>query len=109
MLFNSYLFIFIFLPITICIYYLAGRFGKATLSKAVLLIVSYVFVAYANPWYLLILLISTSVNYIFNRWIYNKTSGAKTMLIIGIVFNVALLGYFKYTNFLNSTKFFEFF
>ncbi len=103
MLFNSYVFILVFLPITICIYYLACRTTNPVFPKVVLLLASCVFIAYANPFYLLILLISTGVNFICNQSIQAKPSTAKTVMIVGVAFNVILLGYFKYTNFLIDT------
>ena len=100
MLFNSYPFIFLFLPITISVYYLACKSKSTSFPKAVLLLASYIFIAYTNPLYLGILLISTGGNYLCNRIIKAKPSTAKTAVILGVIFNICLLGYFKYTNFL---------
>lgn len=100
MLFNSYIFVFLFLPITVFLYFLAGKVEKPALSKIVLLVMSYAFIGYANPIYVLILLFSTVVNYICNRVLRSKPLRARSILVVGVLFNIVLLGYFKYSNFL---------
>ena len=56
MLFNSYVFLFLFLPLSLIGYYLFVHLGKETAAKLVLTAASLIFYAYANPVYLLILL-----------------------------------------------------
>lgn len=98
-LFNSYEFILLFLPISICLYYLLGKADNPLVSKSLLLVLSYVFIAYSNLFYLYTLLLSSTVNYLCNRIIKSRQSMSRIILSLGIIFNVALLGYFKYTNF----------
>ena len=63
MLFNSYLFILLFFPLCLAGFYLAERRGKAALAKLWLLLFSFWFYGYANPYYLWLLLGSIGVNY----------------------------------------------
>lgn len=100
MLFNSYIFILFFLPITICGYFLLNRFKKYKIAKAFLLIMSLWFYAYFNMTYLPIILVSI----LFNFWIYKAMKNTsktkkKCLLILGLVFNIGMLGYFKYFDF----------
>ena len=100
LLFNSYPFILLFLPITLCVYYAVGRSGNTRYSKAVLLLFSYVFLAFANPLSPLILFFSTVCNYFLNEWIRTARSKARHIAALGIVFNVMLLACFKYSKLL---------
>lgn len=101
MLFNSFVFIFCFLPITFLLYFLLNKFGKYNLAKAVLVVCSLYFYAFFNWSYLLIILSSICFNYMIG-WgldIYRSRRVRKYLLSIGVIFNVGLLGYFKYTDF----------
>ena len=100
MIFNSYPFLFYFLPITFCVYYLACTSKSTSFTKVILLLASYAFIAYANPVCLVILLISSGINYLCNRLMKAVPSSSKQMMVLGVIFNLFLLGYFKYTNFL---------
>ncbi len=62
--------------------------------QAVLLIASYVLYFTWGPWFAAVLLSSTVVNYLVGEWLRRKPSGS--ILFIGILFNLALLGSFKY-------------
>lgn len=106
MLFNSYTFIFAFLPIA-----LLGFFGLSRLrwTKGAIVwmaIASLFFYAYWNPAYLLLLLVSISVNYAIGQQLdkcLRASFSAKVLLILGITFNLALLGYYKYARFFVSS------
>jgi alginate O-acetyltransferase complex protein AlgI len=108
MLFNSYQFIFVFLPIVFC-----GFFGIAHFSRrwAALWMacVSLVFYGWENPRFVVILLTSIGFNYGMGYLIGQATTDkpssnqAKTLLTIAVICNLGLLGYFKYTNFLINT------
>ena len=100
MLFNSYLFILFFLPLTVILYYTVGKSGNCTGAKLVLLLASYIFLGYANLLFPLILLLSTVCNYLINQQIRAGRSKSRLWTICGIIFNVALLIFFKYSNFL---------
>lgn len=102
MIFSSYEFIFIFLPIVLVTYYLIGRFtGNQKIQNLLLVVASLFFYGYFNPAYLLIIISSIIVNYILAILIQKSDNTAlrKLMLIIGIIFNVGLIGYYKYFDF----------
>lgn len=97
MLFNSYIFIFLFLPVTLFFYYFFNRYGKYTAAQVFLIGMSGWFYAYFNPSYLLILCVSILVNYFFHCRICGERR--RLYMIAGVVFNLLLLGYFKYFDF----------
>lgn len=102
MLFNSYIFIFIFLPITLLGYYLIGHNTKSGFySKSWLVIASLVFYGYWNISFLPIILSSIVINYYISGKIQEnpKPNIKKTYFLCGLSFNLGLLGYFKYKNF----------
>ncbi len=108
MLFNSYQFIFIFLPISFFIYFYLNHKRLTTASKAWLILVSLFFYSWWNIVYLPLILISILFNYtITNTMIeYNeqkkKYFSKKALLQIGLLFNIGLLVYFKYMDFFIS-------
>ncbi|XWK90644.1 MAG: MBOAT family protein [Phormidium sp.] len=102
MLFNSYSFILGFLPITLIVFFTLTKLGLITIARTWLLIASLVFYANSNVSYLPLLLISISVNYLIAKCIEQAQPNiekAKLFLLLGIGFDLALLGYFKYANF----------
>lgn len=98
MLFNSYEFIFLFLPIILIGYYAAAKFIKNQAAKLFLIFASVCFYSYWDIKNLPVLLASICVNYFFGRLLTNNRS--KKILIAGIAFNLLFLGYYKYTNFI---------
>ena len=96
MLFNSLEFIFAFLPITLLIYYVFISKNLIYASKFWLVGASLFFYAWWNIFYLPLLVFSILLNYYLSRFLVR---GNKNGLILGIVFNLSLLGYFKYANF----------
>src|SRR5262245_56840992 len=104
MLFNSYEFIFAFLPVTAVCFYLLGIFSRR-LALHWLIAASLFFYAWWRPFNLLIIAPSILINFVLARTLqqwgktekWRNASGA--ILLIGIVFNVLFLGYFKYKNF----------
>lgn len=98
MLFSSITFIFVFLPLTLAVYYLVPeRFKNITL-----LISSLIFYAWGEPIYVILLILSTIFNYFCGRDIENKIEHrqkAKKSLIFAIVINVLILSFFKYYGF----------
>ena len=101
MLFNSYIFVLLFLPTTILGWFLLNRLINPTWSQLFLLIMSLWFYGYFNIKYLPIIIISILVNYSIFR-LLSWTSKEKFrvyLLISGMVFNVGLLFYFKYFDF----------
>lgn len=63
MLFNSFVFIFLFLPLTLAGYFLLNRFHKYEWAKGWLVVASLYFYAFFNPSYLPIILSSIVINY----------------------------------------------
>ena len=98
MVFSTITFLFYFLPVVLVIYYIVPQKWKNT----VLLIVSLLFYFYGEPKYIILMIISIVITYIFGRLIdkNRKTQMAKIYLIIAISISVGLLIYFKYTNFI---------
>jgi alginate O-acetyltransferase complex protein AlgI len=99
LLFNSYVFILLFLPIVLAGYFLLLGFKQKTLAKVFLVLASVYFYSFWSIKFLPILLLSISVNYVVARFINKDTSWKKLFLVLGILFNVSLLGYFKYADF----------
>ena len=98
MLFNSFHFLFLFLPITMVGYHLLGRFGSRPVI-AWLAVMSVVFYGFWNRFFVLFLLGSVLVNYLVALWITATPpeSGRRTgILTLGIGANLVALFYFKY-------------
>jgi alginate O-acetyltransferase complex protein AlgI len=104
MLFNSYVFIFAFLPTVLTAYFVINKQAGPRLAKYWLLSASIFFYGYWNPIYLLLLGSSILVNFGASVWMErageNERAGLKRHILIAtILFNVGLLGYFKYRDF----------
>ena len=103
MLFNSYIFIFAFLPITFFIYFYLNSKKLTEASKAFLVFASLFFYSWWNIAYLPIILVSILFNYVVGVLLSKNTKhtkvNKKSLLTFGIIANVALLGYFKYADF----------
>lgn len=104
MLFNSYVFIFVFLPITLSVFFLLGHAKKRQLALLWLVITSFFFYAWSSPQYLGVMLFSLIVNYLFAIRIQSENStiylNKKMWLTAGILFNLSMLIFYKYINFL---------
>lgn len=98
MLFNSYEFVFVFLPLTLLIYFTLARYLSHKLATGSLVVASLVFYSYWDIRYLLLLLGCILFNYTIGSLIEKNRS--KLLVIFGIVSNLSLLGYFKYTAFI---------
>lgn len=102
MLFNSYEFIFAFLPVTLLGYWWLGRSRQFAAAVAWLLGASMFFYGYWNPAYVPLLVISIAGNYGIARAIESAGPGgaiARRWLWGGVVFNLGILGYYKYAGF----------
>lgn len=104
MLFNSYEFLFLFLPVTLAVYFLVGRRGDET-AITWLVLASLFFYGWWNPVYLLLLVVSLVCNFIFGELLSRAYAAQQFRLnrvwfVLGVCFNLGLLGYFKYANFL---------
>lgn len=96
MIFSSIYFIYYFLIIFLILYFITPKKYK----NYTLLLGSLFFYFYGDSKYIVLLLISSLVNYILGRLISKKNK--KLFLIIGLIFNFGLLFYFKYFNFFLS-------
>jgi D-alanyl-lipoteichoic acid acyltransferase DltB (MBOAT superfamily) len=101
MLFNSYLFILVFLPITLGIYLLLIRQGWRKQSFDWLVLASIFFYGWWKWTNVPLLLGSLLFNYTVGTWLGRIPPGrrAKALLIAGLTGNLVFLGYFKYANF----------
>lgn len=102
MLFNSIGFIFGFLPLTLAGYYALLLLGRRDWVYIYLCAASLAFYAIGSPRSVILLLLSALANYLFGLWIEQRRtrSHAFAVLALGVCANLALLGYFKYANFL---------
>lgn len=99
-LFNSYEFIFLFLPVILCLYFLARRMQKIPIIYFTLLAGSLSFYAYWEPRYLILISGSILFNYYLGFSISQKTKkSGKVLLVLGVAANLGLLGFFKYFSF----------
>ena len=113
MVFSSHLFLFYFLPLVLLLYYLSPRRGKHLL----LTLVSYVFYGWANPLFMVLMFVSTLIDYVCGLGISQglrglwterpsilpkgarRTRTQKAFLVASMISNLSLLGFFKYFNF----------
>ena len=98
MLFSSLIFIFLFLPLVLCVYYISPKIIK----NYVLLFFSLIFYAWGEPKFILAMLLSIILNYFFALLISNysgRNDLRKFVLILSIIFNLGLMFIFKYLNF----------
>ena len=100
MIFNSFEFLFLFLPAVFIIYFLLNKLNF-TLSKTWLLLASLFFYSWWNPKYLPLILVSLFVNFLIGTYLSKRQIPylRKTVLTFGIIFNISLLGFFKYYDF----------
>lgn len=103
MLFSSIEYIFIFLPLTLVIYFLLIKQRLIVASKIWLILTSLFFYAYWNPAYLSILLLSIFINFAIGSSLNNDQFKRKvhkrSVMLFGITLNLLALGYYKYMDF----------
>ena len=104
MLFSSVTFLFAFLPLCLGIYYIVAEKYR----NPVLFLFSLIFYAWGEPVYIILMLISITVNYFLGSYIddfreQNQPKMAKGILIICILFNLLFLGFFKYAGFVSES------
>ena len=104
MLFNSYDFLFLFLPVALAGYFLLGRTKKNGLANVWLIFASLVFYAYWDWQFLPVLLVSMIGNYFFAGRIQTAfAAGCRRAchrwFLLGIAFDLGMLGYYKYMSF----------
>lgn len=102
MVFSSHIFVFYFLPLALLLYYAAPRAGRSL----VLTLVSYVFYGWWNPWYTLLILGSTVIDYGCGKMISAEGASPgkrKAGVWISVLVNLSILAFFKYTAFALGT------
>jgi len=105
MLFNSYEYFSVFLPLTVVIYFLLNRHRHTKAATAWLVLASLVFYSWWNVKYLALIISSVLVNFGAGSALANtgkrrpEDRTRKYVLLAGILFNVLLLGYYKYAGF----------
>lgn len=105
MLFNSFEFILLFLPITFAVYFFLNHNKLIELAKGWLVLASLVFYSYWNIKYLPLILCSMIFNYSIGTTLNSENNlkiNRKAVLIFGITANLLLLGYYKYYDFFLS-------
>ncbi|EEA85404.1 MBOAT family O-acyltransferase [Peptacetobacter hiranonis] len=97
MVFSSLVFLFVFLPIVLVLYYLSGKKYRNYL----LLLASLFFYAWGEPTYVVIMLVSIGANYLCGLLVDEKRADKVrvTGVVISVIFNICMLGVFKYSGF----------
>jgi alginate O-acetyltransferase complex protein AlgI len=100
MVFSSFVFLLVFLPLVLLLYYIFPKRWR----NLVLLVASLIFYAWGEPVYVLIMLFSTVFDYTNGRLIehfkkQNRPGRTKAVLVIDLCGNLAILGFFKYADF----------
>ena len=104
MLFSSLEFIFLFLPITLIVYYISPN----RIKNAVLFISGIIFYAFGEIRLLPIFLLTIVFDFAFGLLIEKcrkRSRLARVLVVLAVIFNLALLGYFKYFDFLRESVF----
>src|SRR5437667_6353285 len=102
MLFNTTEFVFVFLPIAVALDFIIARWNEDAAVVGTTLS-SLAFYAWWNPPFIVLPAGSILVNFLLARAIIAADeTRARRLLVFGIVFNVLVLGYFKYANFFGS-------
>ncbi|MEG0735494.1 MAG: MBOAT family protein, partial [Longicatena sp.] len=98
MLFSSLLFLFAYLPLVLLMYYVLPKRYR----NGCLFVVSLFFYGWQEPVYIIVMLVSILVNFQIGKLVYRNLDTkqkAKTYVIASVIFNIALLAFFKYFNF----------
>lgn len=97
MVFSSLNFMFVFLPIVFGIYFISHR----KIRNFILFIASLVFYAWGEPFYVVLMLFSTILNFVYGALVqkYKGKTSAKWILASSVILNLGILGFFKYTDF----------
>lgn len=103
MIFSSMIFIWIFLPFVFCGSAILHKLGSNKAANLLLLFMSILFYAWGEPVYVFLMLFSVTVNWSFGLLMVHFTSHKKFLLVINVIINLGLLGYFKYTGMIIDT------
>lgn len=99
MLFNSYIFVFLFLPMALIGYYTINKTRKYALAEVYLIGMSLWFYGYFNISYLAIIIASILGNFTLATLMHKKEQFKKLLVIVGIAGNIGVLFYYKYMGF----------
>src|SRR5271155_4045887 len=108
MLFNSHEFLFVFLPATLIGFYLLGRVSRQA-AILWLILTSLLFYGWWRPLNILIIGPSIIVNYLLASFLLRLSQRgeqpglSRVVLLAGLLFNIAFLGFFKYVDFFYGT------
>ena len=101
MLFSSSVFLFLFLPLTLIIYYLPLRRWRQG-QNLFLLLASLFFYAWGEPWFVLVMIASILANWVFGLWVaaaQGRGHSGRAAVACAVVLNLGLLFVFKYLMF----------
>lgn len=101
MLFSSLPFLFGFFPAVLILVWLTERYGSTRVTLSLLVVVSLFFYAWWNPPVVILLIVSVLVNYAFGVAICRAQR--RDLLALAVLFNLGLIGYFKYAGLLAET------
>lgn len=103
LVFSSLLFLFLYLPVVLLIYYITPR----KFRNLLLFIVNLIFYGWGEPVYVVLMIFSTAVDYTCGYFIakYRETDKkkAKGFVLASVIINLSLLGFFKYAGFICDT------
>ena len=107
MLFTSGEFLFVFLPITLLVFFAVARFAGRAAAAAWLAVASLIFYGYWRIEHTVLLVLSIAFNYGFGEWILRARPAAsrpaRVLLVVAVAVNLAALAYFKYADFFLRT------
>lgn len=103
MIFNSPEFLFLFLPFTVCVYYLLLRWQQTRYMTPFLFAASLFYYGYWRPENIWIIILSICLNYFLGQCIAQAGRFRKAVFIAGISANLSALVYYKYTDFILYT------
>ena len=96
MIFSSLEFLCVFFPVSFLLYHIMPGLK---FKNAWLILVSLFFYAYGEPMYVFLMIFSAAFNYLCARGIAAAKKGGKPLLVFGIIINLGILAFFKYTAF----------
>ena len=101
MVFSTPYFLFLYLPMVLLLYYISPLKWR----NLVLMVVNLIFYGWGEPVYIIIMLVNITANYAFGLVVTRckqreNQRGAKIAVALSVVFNLALLGFFKYWDFI---------
>lgn len=101
MVFSSLSFLCIFLPVVMLFYYLLPTLW---IKNALLIVASLLFYAYGEPVYIVLMIFSTMINYLFGRMLETENYQIRRIVIVlSVIVNIGLLLIFKYTDMIIDT------